>query len=659
MPRVVVAVAACVCALAAHRPPSTLTSVSSLTAELLAVPLALDIDWAPQPRLGWIVTGGAQVSYRVLVSANAAVPAGEVWDSGVVASPISAAILLAHALAYETRYFWRVNVTDSTGAGAASPVSTFLTCPPPTAWTVDAVWIGGANQMRTSFTLPGGGAGGGVVTARLYVSGLGIFAAYMNGARVGPSVLSPGWATLPPARHVYEVFDVTSLIIPGGENVLGLRLGQGKWSYMSAQCDAGGEVPCDGAIARLVVVDSSGSQTVIGTAPGQGSGWLGTPSPITFDSLFDGETYNGTIAAVQAGWDAPGFTPPPSWVPLTAMNATLVPSLLSPLETTIRVAANVSAISVTPLVLPNGTVSSDTFIFDLGMNIAGYCTATLPPAPGGTVVSLGHAEIVNAPGPSAGIHNTYGASAPPRKCHGDRGNCADQLDTYMYVGTGEAEVYTPTFTFHGFRWVAVYGWPDASTPPSLATLVCHRTYSDVPTASSVSFGEDAHAVGRRVAYLPTAGGRGGEGAARPMPLTPVLQAIQDAIVLTEANNVLSHPSDCPTREKRGWLGDAQVSVHQALYNFEATAFYENWLRTLGDTISMGCSMPVTAQSPVLSYEGAAGVSGARPAGYQCCGNESSFGCQPGRTPMDATGGLPGERPRRLAQVGGLARPDRR
>lgn len=128
---------------------------------------------------------------------------------------------------------------------------------------------------------------------------------------------------------------------------------------------------------------------------------------------------------------------------------------------------------------------SDVFVFDLARNMAGFCSLRLPPAPSGTTVSLVHAEILDD---SGRVHNTFGASEPPRTCRVDVINCADQIDQFVY-GTDheDGDIFTPTFTFHGFRYVGVTGWPAGSPGPDVGALTCHQAHSDMAIAGKVSF----------------------------------------------------------------------------------------------------------------------------------------------------------------------------
>ena len=174
------------------------------------------------------------------------------------------------------------------------------------------------------------------------------------------------------------------------------------------------------------------------------------------------------------------------------------------------------------------SVNTSVFLFDVARNMAGFCTLHLPSAPAGTVLTLAHGEILTSGGD---LDNTFGASSPPRTCAVNVINCADQMDQYVYGSSKEAS-WTPTFTFHGFRHVGLYGWPSGSAP-TVDTLTCHQAHSDMGLAGGLTFNNTA------------------------------LNQIQAAIVQTQRSNVFSIPSDCPTREKRGWMGDAAVSSSSA------------------------------------------------------------------------------------------------
>ena len=124
-------------------------------------------------------------------------------------------------------------------------------------------------------------------------------------------------------------------------------------------------------------------------------------------------------------------------------------------------------------------------------------------------------------------------------------NCANQTDELVLRGDAAGEAYTPTFTYHGFRYVQIEGWPDAAPPPDASSLTALFVHSAVKKTGSVVFNESL----------------------------AILNGIQTAYIFTQLSNMHSHPTDCPTREKRGWTGDSQLTSGGAALNFDALAFY--------------------------------------------------------------------------------------
>ena len=557
-------------------------SVSNLTINNIVNPLAIDIDWNPSPIFSWALSGGAQASYAIsVVSLPSLSP---VWSSGVVASSQSTQISYGGAaLAHDSDYQVSVSLTFSAG-GTASTIGTFSTGLDSSAWAKSGVWMGGCTeaqaspQLRLSFTL----SSQSIDRARLYATALGIYTVHLNGARVGEgteAVLTPGWSTVPTYRVLADVYDVSSMLVPGKENVLGVRLGQGKYGYVYEFC-AAGDATCYASLLQLSLSQADGSNVTIVASSAE---WTCAPSPITFNHLFGGETYDARLE--QEGWCSPGFVPTSPWTPVP-IKSNVTTALVSPSMPAIAVMATVSPISVrtsssgSPVIaggsfiISNDTSNPDvwwwptnskekwflavcspcpsvsacanltrvseafidslttapanfscsllptdnatTAIFDLGSNMAGFCSLALPTgAPAGTVLSLVHGEILDSNG---NVDNTFGTSGTQRSCNPNVINCADQLDQYIYSEAGPSSpTYTPSLTFHGFRFVALFGWPSGNAsspipPPTTDTLVCHQTYSRMAAAGGVNFNSS------------------------------ILNALQVAVVQTQKSNLFSIPS---------------------------------------------------------------------------------------------------------------------
>jgi hypothetical protein len=227
-----------------------------------------------------------------------------------------------------------------------------------------------------------------------------------------------------------------------------------------------------------------------------------------------------------------------------------------------------------------------TFVFDLGADIAGHCGLDLappagePPAPAGVTLQLLHGEALHANG---SLWNHY---LPPGGTHQPDGLNQPRMNfTYTTrgagAGNGEFMSRGPLFSYYGFRYVELRGWPYAA-PPAPARLACVFLHTELPPAGAAAF-----------------------------PDTPAFDALQAAVIRTHAANWVSVPTDCPQREKRGWSGDAQLTARSAHLNFEALAAYESWHGSILDQQRIGCLPAGQAPGP------GGRTGGIRPANWAC------------------------------------------
>jgi alpha-L-rhamnosidase len=167
--------------------------------------------------------------------------------------------------------------------------------------------------------------------------------------------------------------------------------------------------------------------------------------------------------------------------------------------------------------------------------MAGLTTLRVSGCPTGTNVSLLHGEMLNADGT---VDNAF------------MENGVSQRGTYICAGAiDDDEVYTTLFSYYGFRYVQVVGYPGVPTEDAVTALFVH---SDVPQSGNFASS------------------------------SVLLNAVQHATRYSVLSNLMDIPTDCPQRERRGWLGDAQVSLDTVLANFDAAAFYTKWVRDLAD-----------------------------------------------------------------------------
>ena len=511
----------------AGRVPLASVTVAELRVEYMTNPLGTDVA---RPRFSWQLRAAerdvAQTAYELQVAdrANAlgsANGAALLWDSGRVPSAASNQVEYAGPrLGSSTRYFWRVRVWDR--EGRVSPWSapayweTALLAPDDwkaqwieTAWPeVDSV-SQPAPLLRREFALRAP-----VREARLYVTSHGLYELHLNGQRIGDALLTPGWTSYN-RRLQYQTYDVTSLLRPG-RNALGAMLADGWYRGrigFSNQRNVYGHKLGLLLQLRLTYVDG---RTEVVTSDG---GWRATPGPIRAADIYDGETYDARIE--QPGWTTAGFDDH-SWQPVRVAGA---PNehLVTPVSPPVRRIEEIRPVAI--LHTPAGET-----VFDLGQNMVGWVRLRVQ-GPAGTVVTLRHAEVLDRAG------NLYTENL----------RAAAQTDRYTLSGRG-IEVYEPRFTFHGFRYVAVGGYPGVPTLESITGIVVH---SDLGRTGSFESSN------------------------------PLLNQLQHNIVWGQKGNFLDVPTDCPQRDERlGWTGDAQVFSRTAAFNLNVAGFFTKWLRDL-------------------------------------------------------------------------------
>ena len=471
----------------------------SLLCEYLANPTAVD---AVHPRFTWELghseRGQKQTAYQVIVFTDPKAESGTVWDSGRVASANSTQVLYAgNALRSDTAYSWKVKWWDNSGRESVwSQTARFETgLLSPNDW--KAVWIGGQNELRKEFVLDKK-----ILRARVHVSGLGYHELRINGRKVGRNVLDPGWTTYA-KRVLYCSYDVTDYLRQGS-NVLAAMLGQGWFKSR--------------VLLLQLNIESSDGTTM--TILSDGS-WKVMDGPVVADSVYDGETYDARLET--RGWDQPGYDDK-AWAAASLVKGpagVLAAQAMPPIQV---------IDTIVPLKMANP--SPGVFIYDLGQNLSGWARLRVS-GPAGTRVRMRFSELLYDDG-RINTENLRGARAE---------------DVYILRGEGE-ESYEPRFTYHGFRYVEVTGFPGV---PSLDNLRGRVVHSSVRQTGNFSCSN------------------------------PLLNQIQRNIVWGQKSNLHSIPTDCCQRDERmGWMGDAHGTAEEALMNFDMAAFYTNFIRDIRD-----------------------------------------------------------------------------
>ena len=278
----------------------------------------------------------------------------------------------------------------------------------------------GAPLLRHEFALENGH--GAVATAKLAVSALGIAEAWLNGQKVSADMLTPGWTSYEWRLH-YSDYDVTERV--QASNVIGLALGNG-WYRGRLGWTGGSNFYGEtlGGFAQLEITFEDGYVQRVGTS----EDWTAGPSAIIANDLYDGETIDARRDS--SSWLQPGFTSP-AWVgvhPVDFETEKLVPNTAPP----------VAAWAERPVVRSWTSPAGKTLV-DFGQNLVGYLRLHVQ-GPRGTEVEVRHAEVLE--------HDELG-TRPLRS--------ALALDRYIL--SGDADVFDPTFTFHGFRYAEISGWP--------------------------------------------------------------------------------------------------------------------------------------------------------------------------------------------------------
>ena len=380
-----------------------------------------------------------------------------------------------------------------------------------------------AKYLRKDFTTKA------ISRATVHATALGVFTLEMNGQRVSDERLAPGWSAYQRRIHV-KTYDVTKLVKEGG-NTIGATLADGWYSgYVAYGLLTGQEGLVRGIDGRyyygispalrvqleLEMADGS-RQTVISD-----TSWKSSTGPITESDILMGESYDARKE--MPGWSAPGFDDS-AWkqaVVKTGSNARVEPHPGVP----VRPIEEITPKSVTEH-------KPGVFIFDLGQNISGVVRLKVK-GKAGDKVTIRHAEM---------LHNDGRLSTENLRC-------ARAVDTYILKGDPMGETWTPEFTYHGFQFVELTGYPGKPDKDAVTGIVIH---SDTPYHGHFECSE------------------------------PMLNRLYQNMVWTQRANFFEMPTDCPQRDERmGWTGDAQIYVRAATFNSDIASFYTKWLRDLND-----------------------------------------------------------------------------
>lgn len=511
-------------------------TVGALRTEYKENPLGIDVL---KPRLSWQLQSDrrsvSQKAYQIQVATiqvDLLASRNLVWNSRVVDSNESVnRVYEGPSLKSGQRYYWRVRVWDNLGmASKWSAVGSWeMGLLSPSDW--QASWIEPDLKEDVSKSQPSPflrgtfKVAGNIRQARAYVTSHGLYELHLNGQRVGDQVFTPGWTSYN-KRLQYQTYDVTPLL-KKGDNAAGAVLGDG---WYRGNIGFGGQRNFYGnRLALLLQIQiryDDGREETVGT----NANWKATTGPILMSEIYHGENYDARLE--KNAWDLSTYDDR-EW---STVKVKSYPNniLISPAGPPVRKHEEIRPVAI--IHTPAGET-----VADMGQNMVGWVRLQVQ-GPAGSVVSLHHAEVLDKEG------NFYT----------DNLRAAKQTIHYTLKG-GSLETFEPHFTFQGFRYVSVQGYPGDLTAQSLTGIVIH---SDMSPAGDFETSN------------------------------PLINKLQHNIVWGQKGNFLDVPTDCPQRDERlGWTGDAQVFSRTAAFNMDVAGFYTKWLRDVAADQIEGGSVP--------------------------------------------------------------------
>jgi alpha-L-rhamnosidase len=518
------------------------------------------------PRFSWEVAlegrGRKQTAYQLLVASTEVLlepGKADLWDSGKVASAQSVNVPYAgDTLRSNMDCYWTVQVWDEVGAAGnvTAPVHFCTALYDDADWLGQWIGLGPAEEPKLDpYSISQDDATGGlqladddfqrmggdlkdykpelrspqlrkafeltkpVARARAFVCGLGLFELRLNGEKVGEDVLSTPRTDFN-KRAFYFSYDVTEQL-KTGENAIGVMLG-GGW-YNAQKKFWHWQAPWFGSPRALVQLEVEYEDGTTERVVSDDS-WQGDWSPITFSCIYDGEDYDARLE--QDGWDAPGFDAA-AW---QSVNVVAAPGgkLTAMDHTANRVMKRFAPVSVSE---PEPGV----FVFDMGTVMTGWAQLRIPQGRAGETVTAKYSELLFDTGMIA-----------------QRRSCGQARQAELYTMKGEAnETYEPRFTYHGFRYVEVTGFPGTPTLEALEACFVHQ---GVEQAGTFECGHE------------------------------LINQIHGCTLQSQRCNMqMGVPTDDTQREERlGWCGDAWSYAEESFYNLDVAQFWTKWIADFYD-----------------------------------------------------------------------------
>jgi len=492
-------------------------------------------------------SSGANQSYRIVVSSSYEKLIGgeyDCWDSGILAGSDGYRISYGgKKLPGSSSYYWRVQYGNA-AKRAWTPVASFVTAPLQSDW-AGARWICYANMPEARRLVPGihvhenpekitvsdevtiplfrkaFNVKKPIRQASLFISGLGHYVAYINGERVDDRVLSPGW-TQYDKQVLFNSYDVTRQL-KKGENAIGAIVGNGFHYIATGRYH---KLMIAYGYPKLICMlkithDDNTTQLIVSD-----SSWKTNPSAITYSSIYGGETFDARLE--QEGWNQRGFDDS-EWQEAQLAGAPagkLEPETGYPVTIRQRFAPQ-----------RQYRLSDDSFTIDFGQNASGSIAVKLKGKRGDTV-RFWPAELIT-----------------PDKRANQKASGSPYYFEYVLKG-GEEEYWHPMFTYYGFRYLTVEGAGDGmslqgeSSPGTLLSCELQHLRNSAPATGSFTCSSD------------------------------LLNRIYSLINWAIRSNMQSVLTDCPHREKLGWLEQSYLMGNSIRYNYDVYHLYRKKIRDM-------------------------------------------------------------------------------
>ena len=610
-------------------------AITNLTTEYQKNPIGLECG---QPRFGWEMQsnriGAAQSAYQIVVVDE---QKNIVWDSGKVNDSQSVGVSYeGEALSSATAYTWKLTVWDENGNPVSSSAAFETGLMDDEAW-ANASFISLAKSSSAPIFRTVQPLSGSVVSARLYITALGVYEASINGEKVGSrqpdgsvtySYMSPGYGNAANKFYGmveignelrYQSYDVTSCLTGQDTAVLSVVAGTGWYWGMSAASSS----PAVKALLRIEYSDGTVQELATNTTD-----WKGTLSgPITSNSIYGGESYNAVLGEELGDYTSPDYDDSAWEQPsVSSFEKAIVASsgeqgmivdayeqkpISAALYTgekadssyeggEIAVDSYYAYTAPSDELYRSGEVilkpeseslfgdgielkAGQTMVLDIGQNMAGIPNVTLSAARG-TTVTMRFGEMLNdgskrytdnySQDEKLGGDALYAGDGPKGSVYFKSLRGAAATASYTASGNGQ-ETYQPTCTFFGYRYVQITADSD---------IVIHGFRSRVISSISEQTGsietnnEDVNQLFSNTQW-------------------------------SQLSNYFTIPTDCPQRnEREAWTGDMQVFCQTGLYNFNSTAFLDTVAEMISSNVRLTGFAGAVTSGTLLRYLWASGWS---------------------------------------------------